>query len=121
VKVGITYLILREFSSSLKAFDDALNIRRLVMGDLHPSVALIYNNIACVHVACYHLVDARSAYERAVTVQRSALVYEPDNRSLSLGAAITLTNLGHVLASMNSFDSSGIMLREAFLVSQKRF
>ena len=106
-------MLLHRFDDALISFREALNIRRHALGHLHPSTARIYNNIGCVHVEFDEMKEARRAFESALDVQRNALCYEPESKSLRFGAATTLCNLGYLYNFRSMHDKASMVLKEA--------
>jgi tetratricopeptide (TPR) repeat protein len=113
VKVGITHLLLKQFERALENFIDALSIRRRALGELHPSVGRVYNNIGCVHCELNQLNEACGAFEASLEIQRHALSVNADNASMKFGMSTTLCNLSYLYKSQGRHSESVAALREA--------
>jgi Tfp pilus assembly protein PilF len=87
-------MLLHRYEDSLWSFQEALSVRKRVMGALHPSTARIYNNIGCVHVELNQFRDAKHAFESALDIQKSAMASDSASGPLVFGTATTLCNLG---------------------------
>jgi tetratricopeptide (TPR) repeat protein len=89
------------------------------MGNLHPSVARIYNNIGCVHVEFSEYREARRAFEAALDVQRSALAQDPESGPLLFATATTLCNLGYLYRFRDMHSKAAGVLKEAAALQEQ--
>eukprot|EP00563_Minutocellus_polymorphus_P003833 CAMPEP_0181036952 /NCGR_PEP_ID=MMETSP1070-20121207/9141_1 /TAXON_ID=265543 /ORGANISM="Minutocellus polymorphus, Strain NH13" /LENGTH=2032 /DNA_ID=CAMNT_0023114633 /DNA_START=338 /DNA_END=6437 /DNA_ORIENTATION=+ len=120
VKVGISSLLLKRFELALESFTEALSIRRRALGELHPSVGRVYNNIGCVNCELNQLKEACGAFEASLEVQRHALSasVDVDNGPLQLGMSTTLSNLGYLYKSQGRHVKSVAALKEALVLQE---
>ena len=120
VKVGISNLLLKRFEPALGSFTKALTIRRRALGELHPSVGRVYNNIGCVNCELNQLNEACGAFEASLEVQRHALSTsdDVDNGPLQLGMSTTLSNLGYLYQSQGCHMKSVAALKEALVLQE---
>ena len=120
VKVGISNLLLKRFEPALGSFTEALTIRRRALGELHPSVGRVYNNIGCVNCELNQLNEACGAFEASLEVQRHALStsVDVDNGPLQLGMSTTLSNLGYLYQSQGRHMKSVAALKEALVLQE---
>jgi len=120
VKVGISNLLLKRFEPALGSFTEALTLRRRALGELHPSVGRVYNNIGCVNCELNQLNEACGAFEASLEVQRHALSasVDVDNGPLQLGMSTTLSNLGYLYQSQGRHMKSVAALKEALVLQE---
>jgi len=126
--LGIIYYAKCDFSRSLIAFREALQIFCKDLGYDHPSVARILNNIGCVYFSSGKLIAATATLEESFDIQRNYMgsVNGDKADNILLNSSITLTNSGIVSMRRQNIDlavsflEEGLMVQESVLDGQHR-
>lgn len=86
--IGMIRLRRGEYEKSLRSYTVALRLRQSILGENHPSLAIIYNNIAISKVKLHRIDESLNALsmamkvhkgegvDRAVTLRHFGMVYE---------------------------------------------
>ncbi len=93
--------------------EHALNVRRQLLGDLHPDIAESYHNLGYVLEQLGQNGAAQAAYEEALAIRR--FVWTDDHRD----TVITLSMLGALLMRMGKRDEARGHLEKAVEVANR--
>jgi len=97
---------------ALRLFQQALEMRREVLGDDHPDVAQSLNNLAAASL-WLDPATAKSLYERALEIRRRTLGAEHED------VAQSLNNLAHLHQANGDFRAAEPLFREALEIHRK--
>jgi tetratricopeptide (TPR) repeat protein len=94
-------------------FEQALAIRRSLLGEEHPDTASSLNNRGSVLRAMGDLKEAKEYFEQALAIRRKLLGDEhPDT-------GISLSNLGGVLRAMGDLEGAKEYIEQALVINRK--
>jgi tetratricopeptide (TPR) repeat protein len=105
--LGLVYTELGDFESSMKYFNEALELRKgdvLGLSDLEVNIGLCYSTQGKFEQALKHFLPA-------------AKVYEEKHRELNLG--IASANIGECYLRLKKFDKASQYLNKALSIAQK--
>lgn len=108
-----------EFSKSLSALREGLQIACNVLGYDHATVARLLNTIGCVHYETGKLVASQATFEESLDIQRGCMSNNTGGdhaEQALLNNATTLCNLGMVSIKRRQYDASISSLEEGNMV-----
>lgn len=137
---------IKQYSSALASFHEALRIRRKALGVKHPLVIRLLNNIGCAFFEMDKLDEAKVSFDEALSVQRDLLKdnnfsrgddladdeqrgngLDLEERNLEadpkeannmlLSIALTLCNLGSIHLRWGMYEESLTFYEDALMVS----
>jgi len=117
VEAAILNFALQKYTLALSKFDQALHNYQ-VLSNQAPQVAMILNNVACVHFKQGNPLNALGTFCEASRIQQHALGGSQNPQIDLLHVATTLGNIGYIQLQLKNYDQALAVLEDALLVQQ---
>ena len=100
---------------ALAAFENTMEIQRRATGEMHPSYAIVLNNLALMHYGMDRLDDAMTAMQRSVEIRRATLGSDHPQ------TATALFNLARLQTIAGELEAAERHAREALDVATRGY
>lgn len=112
-KIGMIYFGLERLDSSLRAMNQALDIRRKINSQDHAEVAKLLNNIALIH---FHQGEKKLALKyliEALQIQKRWTEGSLCRQNMLYDSSITLSNIAKVYLTRQEYTMAAYLYEEA--------
>lgn len=121
MELGLAQVGAEELDQALKSWREALQLACMTLGYEHFQVAVLLNNIGCLHYYIGNLSSSVRALKESLGLQRQMLSSTSHAVSVEIPLiqiAITMGNLAMISAECRSFDTAVNLLEEATSVQE---
>ncbi len=112
-RLGMLYKAMGDYKQAEPLFQEALAIRRRVLGEQHPAHARSLNNLAALYHGMGDYVRAEVLYQEALTIRRRVL------GANHAGYATSLNNLGLLYKEMGEYTRAEPLYQEALVIRRR--
>ena len=114
--LGLIHDKLGDATEAVRAFQISLNLRKLILGPLHPDIACLWYNIGVLQMERGFLDDAHTSFKQALEIRAECLEHQLNDERV-LHTLQKLTSLqkgkGNLRGAIAALEQTGVLLQQS--------